>query len=260
MNDLDPALGAQLDLEYPLTLRAPDWADVLARASVRPRHRWRMVALVAAVVIGVTVPTFALSASVRDLFGFKPVYSKAELLVSTPVGDGRVVRVWRAPNAGGGECILTTVDRPDAGLHGSDGGPPDNGGGGCSTGPIPARLPTHFMLNLGVSMAHNSDRPGGTPPIVQGYINPMTQASRIELVWRAGRQRLAFANNYFVGVAPVLFKPSFDLLPFYTVAYDKQGREVAREKVITGGLYLGYRKILPELRAYVRAHPGRHIM
>lgn len=259
MNDLDPALVALLGHDFPRTLRAPDWADVLARASVRPRHRWRMIALVAAIVIGVSVPAFALSASVRGLFGFDPVLSKAELLVSTPVGDGRVVRVWRAPNAGGGVCILTTVDRADGRLRRFKGGPPVNGGGSCSGGAIPTQ-PRDLLLNVGVGMAYNSDRPGGTPPIVQGFVSPRTRASRVELVWRTGRQRLAVANDYFVGVAPVLFKPSFDLLPFYVVAYDKQGHEVARQKVITGGLYLGYKKILPKLRAYVRAHPGRHIM
>ena len=68
--------------------------DKLERATEHSHHRWRVVALAAALLISVFLPTFALSATVCDLLGFtQPVLSKARLMVSAPVGGGRIVRV-----------------------------------------------------------------------------------------------------------------------------------------------------------------------
>lgn len=256
VNDLDPAVLDVLERHYPATLRSPDWPDVLGRSAARPRRRWRMVALVAAVLVGVAVPAFALSASVRGLLGFpQPVLAKARLMVSTPIADGRILRVWESPSDTGGVCWFSTAERSD-----TDQRPAHMGGGGCSTSGDFHAL--HAGLLLQASVATQARTANWVPPTVSGWLNPKLHATRVELRSRTGAALpLAYANNYFVGVSATLFRPSFDNLPYHVVAYDSRGREVARQKIGSYSFYLTPKKILDRtLRPYVRAHPGRHIM
>lgn len=253
MNDLDPLVADVLDRRYPVPGVTPDWAGVLRHAGMRRRRRTRRLALAAlAAVIAVVASGFTLSSSVRGLLGFThPVLSEARLMVSAPLGDGRVARVWVAPSNENGRCVFVTTD--PAGAARTTRPANADGGGACTIGPG-AALHGSEPISVTISSALSGT---GT---LSGWVKPSIGAVAVELRWRGGRSQLTFRSHYFV--APFRqADPPFRHLPFHVVAVDRQGRVVGRLRLPTSWLYHDYKqKVLPKLRAWVRAHPGRHVM
>lgn len=258
MNDLDPRLIDLLERQYPPTSRTPDWDDVLDRACKgRGKSRLRMLALVAAVLACIVIPTLALSASVRDLIFPRPVLTEATLLVSSPIGNGKVARMWESPSSTGGDCRFVTADAAD-----TDERPARTGAGYCASGTTQTR-PAPVPLWAGLSIQHRSGAgPNWLPPIISGEVAPSLGAARVELRWRTGATPLALSNGFFLGGSPNLYRPSFNNLPYTVIAYNSDGREVARFKFASRVFYTtgnGKQTILPKLRDFARQHRDRHI-
>lgn len=203
-----------------------------------PRRRRLLVAALAVVVIGLAAPALAFD-DVRsfiglDREGFKPILEESRLLVSAPVADGTVVRLWLSPNKSGGECLFQTYGPPGEVEHA-----PEMGGGVCGWGPTGslergARAGGSPLL----SQVSSAKRPlkvhGATewvPPVISGWVEPDLEATRVEVRWTGGSKELALANSYFIGAAEELYEPPAERLPFFVVAYDAEGNEVGRRKL-----------------------------
>lgn len=259
MNDLDARLLDLLERHYPPTSRTPDWDDVLDRASKgRGRSRLRMLALAAAALACIAIPTLALSASVRDLIFPRPLLTEATLLVSSPIGNGKIARMWASPSSTGGDCRFVTADAAD-----TDKRPARIGAGYCALSPTQARPPPAPPLWAGLSIQHRSGAgPNWLPPIISGAVARSLGAARVELRWRTGAMPLALSSGFFLGGSPNLYRPPFNNLPYTVIAYDSDGREVARFKFASRVFYTtgnGKQTILPKLRDFARQHRDRHI-
>ena len=57
------------------------------------------------------------------------------------------------------------------------------------------------------------------------------------LEWATGSHKLAFDGSYFLGANLFYNSPARDL-PFFVVAYEAGGKEVARMKIPNGWLYI----------------------
>jgi hypothetical protein len=136
-------------------------------------------------------------------------------MVSAPVAEGIVARLWQAPSKIGGVCAFVTLEPP-----GNVVAPPkEMGGGGC---------PRMQTRDLNVSV---EKRPPGTarnwlPPLVQGYLDPVMGATRVEVRWSGGAKELVYANGYFVGAIEALYEASPEMVPIRLIAYDGEGHVV----------------------------------
>jgi hypothetical protein len=223
-----------------------DWGDVLQRAASQAAivHRWRLTVVAALVLLAIAVPSLALSASVRGLFGLNdpvhPDYSRARLLVSAPISGGRVARVWAAPSTGVGECEFVTIDPAGSALH-------------------PARMHGSSECTLGKQRLHGRlawsfSRGGRNTSLLDGRVGASLHAARVELHWHGGSQRLTYKGGFFVAPAPSLNDPPFRRLPYDLVVYDTQGRIVAQSRIPTSFLYKDWKRVQPQLHQYRVAH------
>jgi hypothetical protein len=232
-------------------------APTAASAFRGGRRRLLVATVVALVAIG--GPALALSATLRQLVGLSfphPILRDARLQVTAPAPHGQVLRLYTAPTREGGECWFVSVadarSRPSPNLRGS---------ASCTVTKGAKLHSSKLPLEASWSMARRGDGQGARTWIaasVDGWVSPVLHATRVQLEWAHGRQRLRLENNYFLGAAPVLYSPSFADLPFYLVAYDANGVEVARQKLGNAGLYLDWKhdRIQSKLRAYRLLHPN----
>jgi hypothetical protein len=71
---------------------------------------------------------------------------------------------------------------------------------------------------------------------------------------RGGAQQLVYADGFFVAAAPALDDPPFGQLPYDVVAYAADGRVAAESRIPTSFLYLDWKRVETQLRAYRLAH------
>jgi hypothetical protein len=240
-----------------------DWGRILAaaRTPAATHSRRRRLALVgAAACLVFTAPALAFSDGIRSLLGLgrpRPVLAKATLVVSAPVGNGFYAHLWHSPSTTGGRCAMTTAAR---------GAMPRRllvrrGGGACSvrgTGEV-GRATREHPLVVGISIqrrpAHGV-RTKWVPPIVSGNVQAGLHATRVRIEWPRGSHALVLARGYFIGGTKKLYMPPFADFPFYVVAYDARGREVARKKLESPTLRLmrhGWKQYAREYRAWKRS-------
>jgi hypothetical protein len=99
------------------------------------------------------------------------------------------------------------------------------GGGLCAERPISWE---GIPLTYQTGSAHKP--PGATewvPPVVSGRVDPELGAARVEVRWTGGSKALVLENDHFIGAVEGLHEPPAERLPFFVVAYDADGREVA---------------------------------
>jgi hypothetical protein len=260
--DVEPRIREELERLAPQAeTELPDWNNVVARTAERPRVQrrgTRRLALVAAVALVVAAPAFALSSGVRSLLGFErpePVFDQARLLVSAPVGNGFYAHAWASPSSTGGHCDFLTIDHSPTAR--SAAGP--SGGGGCSrSGGDRAAATKDVPLLVGVSVGRRpkSGVPKNwVPPIVRGSVLPSLRAARVEVVWNAGSLPLRLRNNDFLGGSPALYMPPFENFPYIVLAYDAQGKEVARKRLESPTLMLmnGWKEYTREYKKWKKS-------
>ena len=166
---------------------------------MRP-SRWRPVYTLAAAVVAlgaIAAPTLALSASVREFVGLsspRPLLAQAQLQVSAPAPHGQVLRLYTAPSTGQGECWFVGTNPAGSAAKANE-----SRGMGCtlSGGSLHS---TKLPFQIGMAQVRRPNGPGIStwiPANVSGWISPTLHATRVELVWQHGHQRLAFANDYF---------------------------------------------------------------
>lgn len=243
-----------------------NWEEVRRRANASPsqqpypRHRRSRLFLVAVTLVLAVSPTLAFSEGVRDLLGLggrAPVFSKAELLISAPVGNGFHAHLWNAPSTTGGRCSFMSIDHRIS--------PPSvrtmNGGGECGDGEsstIGANKSHPLLPGLSITRRLSKGDPRKwVPPIVDGAVLPSLRATRVRVEWRGGSYPLTVDDNYFLGGTPKLYVPPFRQFPFYVVAYNASGREVARKKLESPNLRLmshGWKQYAREYHRWQRAH------
>lgn len=221
------------------------------RRGTRPA---RLLAI-AAVALGLTAGSaLALSGRARELVGLSsgphPVLASARLEVSAPAPHDQRLGLYTARSTDGGDCVLVAVAPPGR-------RPKPSGRGGYACGSRQPRAGDG--LTWGFTQVRRPTGPGirtWIPAAVDGWIGPKRHAARVELEWRRGHQRLAFRNGYFIGATPILYSPPFADLPFYLVAYDAQGHQVAIAKLNNASLYLDWKRnhVEDRLRAYWREH------
>ena len=230
MVDADTLIGEELERLAPREPSPPDWPDVLRRAR-RPHRRLAPLALAAALVVAVVAaPTFALSPSVRGFFGLghPPFLMRAVPVLSTPAGHGLVLRLWASP-VPFARCRFVVVSRAGARRA---------GGGVCKTGKGRIRrLTTPISYELGL-VRHANPARLQLPATIDGFVQPRLHATRVELRWNGGSQRLAFRRGWFLGVPRGLPDPPARNLPYSIVAYDARGNVVAQLRIPRGALYL----------------------
>jgi hypothetical protein len=226
-----------------------DWDRVLRHAggtverqSRGGPRRGRVLVAVAALLLAVAVPTVALSAGVRSLLGFgdsRPVVEKAQLVISAPVGNAFYAHLWHAPSTTDGQCSFLSIDRHLVPLQ----RPTMNGGGGCNykgntqTDRASSSLPLTTDLSIG-RRPRNGDPARWVPPVVSGNVYPGLHAARVVVEWRGGSYELALHDGYFLGGTPRLYLPPFRDFPFYVVAYNSGGQEIARKQLDSPSLLL----------------------
>ena len=235
MIDVEPIVRNELNRIYPEPDVEPDWDGALVAAGLgQPRRiarlwRQRNVRLVALAVLGLlatVVPAVALSATVREFLGLSPVLAEARLVLEVPAGEGLVARLYTSPSEHGGECKF--VDVAPAGS------PPQvtrMGAGGC--GP-----PVQALWDGAPITTHMSIGRGTPPAFIDGTVRPELGVARVELKWSTGSEPLAYKDGFFLGVTDMIYNPPAERLPFFVVAYDDGGREVARFKIPSDWLYL----------------------
>lgn len=251
--------------------RDADWDQVLRRArrtderqGPLARRRWRALIGVSALMLAVAVPAVAISSGVRSFLGFgesRPVVQKAQLVISAPVGNAFYAHLWHAPSTTGGQCSFLSIDHQQSPPQ----GPTMNGGGSCSyKGSAQVdRANSSRPLTIGVSIARrlrNGDPAKWVPPVVSGNIYAALRPARVVVEWRGGSHELAFRDGYFLGGTPEIYMPPFSEFPFYVVAYDSGGREVARQKLDSPSLLLmnhGWKQYAREYLRWKQEHRGR---
>jgi hypothetical protein len=219
---------------------------------VEPRVRsprlqgWRRrFALAVATLAAIAVPTVALSGTAQRFLGLAdrpgPVLDEAQFVLEAPAGDGVVARLYTSPFNRGGECVFTTFAKAGSPIRPVE----RNGGGSCArTMQLPPGEPFTFSVSLTRLPLASWLRPDpstGPRAAIDGVVAPDLQAARVELQWASGSENLVFMDDYFLLVTDRLFNPPERDLPFEVVAYDAQGKEVARRKVPSSSLYLGDR-------------------
>jgi hypothetical protein len=130
--------------------------------------------------------------------------------------------------------MFTTLGPPGEVEHA-----PEMGGGGCRWGPGPSygalAQQTGVPFAINVSAGKRPLKPHGAtewvPPVIWGWLNPEFGGTRVEVRWTGGSKALAFANDYFIGAVEELYEPAAETVPFFLVAYDADGQEVARRKL-----------------------------
>ena len=266
MVDAEAVILEELDrLVPPETGEGTDWPAVVKRAGLareRGLRGGRRLAVVAPVLaIALLAPAFTLSAGVRSLVGFgggpKIVFDKSRQLVSGPIGNGFYAHVWTGPSTSGGACEFVVIDharsvsQPPASI---------NGGAVCisrqgakagilADGPWTAATAYFpFIVELSIGRRPTGSLANWIPPHLNGSVYPGLHATSVRLEWDGGSQPLTLEGSNFVGGGPILYKPPFGNLPYYVVAYDAAGREVARKKLNDPSLYLvseGWKSFTP---------------
>lgn len=202
----------------------------------------RRFAVTAVVALVVATPALSFSGNVRTLIDLarpKPVVEQATLLLSAPVGNGFWAHAWTAPSSTGGQCdFLTTDHRPVVPAPSEV-----NGGSMCSRsngGERLAQARPDYPLAVGLSIGRRlrGDPAKWVPPIVSGAVLPSLKATRIAVVWKGGSLALRLKDDYFLGGSPLLYMPPFERFPFAVVAYDAQGRKIARKRLESPALRL----------------------
>jgi hypothetical protein len=224
---------------------AADWNDVLRRSfpantwhgrvsATRVRHRRRRVTLgLAAVMLLAALPSLALSSEVRQVIGLEdsePVVAQARLLVEAPIGDGRMARVFDAPSSTGGYCWFTAYSSAESTVSPTA---PD-GGASCTAGATSGQRrgsEPPILWSVSVQPKPRSTNARWTPPVIDGRVNPGLHAAKVVLEWTGGSREFSFANNHFVLVESRLYEPPAEDLPYLIVAYNADGREVARAAI-----------------------------
>ena len=268
MIDVEPVIREELERLAPRAeLEASDWPDVIRRATpqgVRRRiRRGRRVALVAAAALAAAAPAFALSSGVRSLLGFdgpKPVLAEADLLVSAPIGNGFYAHAWTSPSSTVGRCDFLTIDHsPVARL--AVGRP--NGVVLCGAigGKRPPRAWSGVPLAVGVSVGRRpkSGVPSKwVPPIVRGAVLPSLRVARVAVIWNGGSLQLRLRDNNILGGSPQLYMPPFENFPYIVVAYNAQGKEIARKRLDSPGLMLmsGWKEYTREYKKWKQSRDG----
>jgi hypothetical protein len=219
---------------------------------VEPRVRsprlqgWRRrFALAVAILVAIAVPTVALSGTAQRFLGLAdrpgPVLDDAQFVLEIPAGDGVVVRLYTSPFNRGGECVFTTFAKAGSPIRPVEA----SGGGSCGqTMELPPGEPFTFAVSLTRLPLASWLRPDpstGPRAAIDGMVAPDLQAARIDLQWASGSQEFVLKDHYFLLVTDRLFNPPEEDLPFWVVAYDAEGKEVARRKVPSNSLYLGDR-------------------
>ncbi len=238
-----------LDVYTRVPLAGPAWEEVHRRSRARPRR----IALVTVIAFMAAAPALALNSSVRSFVGLtrpEPVLKQAVPLLSAPVGNGFWVHAWTAPSSTGGRCDFKTVDRRPTSRTTAE----VNGGLACSSDggrePLTRALPDHpLVVGLRISRRLKGVPGNWVPPIVSGAVLPSLNATRVEVVWNGGSLRLRLHDNYFLGGSPELYMPPFKNFPYFVVAYDSVGKEVARRRLESPALLL-----MNGWKAYSRAY------
>jgi hypothetical protein len=244
--DVEPLIRDELERLSPLESVVRDWQAVAGERR-RPRYPRRVALAAVAAVVLAAIPAVAFSAGVRSLLGLgryvTPDYRHARLMVSSPLPNGRVARLWTAPSTQGGECEFVTFapasSKPKATRL--DGG----GGGSCTVG-------AHRFLGK-LAWGFSSASPA-TPPVISGRASRAVHPARVELRWHGGSRPLAAHDGYYIGAAPELDSPPFRQLPYDVVVLDDRGRVTARSRLPTSFLYRNWKQVEPKLHAYRVAH------
>jgi hypothetical protein len=257
MHDVATVVAAELDELAPSEETTLDWPDVLARARRDSRSpRLVPVALVAAAAIA--VPAVGLSAGVRGLLGLHrpaPVLRRAVPLVSARVGNGFYAHLWRSPSTTGGTCVFSSFDHAPR-----ERAVPRlwRGGGSCSVQRRVNLSPTTPLKPLAVSLfiERRLDGPRKwVPPVIAGSVDPSVHAARVAVRWLGGSHDLTLRNGWFVGGSRGLYLPPLRKFPFFVVAYDHSGREMARKKLDSPSLLLlqhGWKEFARKYHAWKR--------
>ena len=165
----------------------------------------------------------------RSLVFPRAVLAQAELKLEVPAEGGHVLRLFVSPSTTGGECKFTVVAAKGSPIR-----PDMMGGGSCSLNPTgePTKQPP---ITIGVSKV----RKGLSAVFSQldGRVDPDLDVRRVMLEWATGSHELAFDGGYFLG-ANLFYNPPARDLPFFVVAYEAGGKEVARMKIPNGWLYI----------------------
>jgi hypothetical protein len=259
--DVENEIRSELERLAPADERMADaWEEVLARSGPQrsPRRRVRLLVAVPALVLAVAAPTLALSAGVRSFLGMerpRPVVTEAELVLSSPVGNRFHAHLWHAPSTTGGRCSFLSVDHRRTPPR----VPQANGGGACTargTAVVDRAVRAH-PLTVGLSISRrlrSGDPAKWVPPIVSGNVHPSLRAARVRVEWRGGSLPLVLDGGYFLGGGPQLYVPPFERFPFFVVAYDAGGREVARKRLESPSLRMlnGWKEYAREYHRWER--------
>jgi hypothetical protein len=258
MYDNGTIIAAELERLAPDDITMPDWADVLARARRDSRSSRKLAPVALAAALAIIVPAVALSSGMRGLLGLghpSPVLRRAVPLVSARVGNGFYAHLWRSPSTTGGTCVFSTFDHASR-----ERAVPRlwRGGGSCSVRRRVNLSPTTPLKPLAVSVfiERRLDGPRNwVPPVIAGSVDPSVHAARVAVRWLGGSHDLTLRNGWFVGGSRGLYLPPLRKFPFFVVAYDRSGREVARKKLDSPSLLLlqhGWKEFARKYHAWKR--------
>lgn len=268
MLDVEPVILQELDRLAPDEAVPDRWQELAAAA--REDRPWRSrrgpaALAAAAVLLSVAAPAIALSSGLRSALGFpptRPVFARAELVVSGVVGNGFYGHWWTSPSSTGGRCSFVTTDH--ASVHPRP-QTTSGGGGGCSIhgdAGIDEATSGH-PLAVGVAISRRlptGDPAAWVPPVVNGSVWPRLNAVRVEIRWRGGSRALRLHDHHFIGGGAYLYMPPFSRFPFVVAAYDAAGKEVAHKRLESPTLRLmrhGWKQYAREYHAWQRAHGRR---
>jgi len=223
----DPApLGSELDEARADRVLTAILSESRPERPALRRRRRLVLAAVAAGVVAIAAPALAFD-GVRSFVWRdpEPVLEESRLLVSAPVAEGTVARLWLSPSTTGGQCLFETYGPPADVEH----APEMDGAGGCTERPISWEgIPLTYHTG-------SAGKPHGAtewvPPVVSGRVDPELGATRVEVRWTGGSKALVLENEYFIGAVEEFHEPPAERLPFFVVAYDEDGQEVARLKL-----------------------------
>jgi len=247
----------ELERLAPPVPTTPDWNDVLRRGRVHRVRRRTVGMAVAAAVLAIAVPAVALS-GLLDLVRPVPVLHSAQPLVSARVGNGFYAHLWRSRSTTGGSCVFATYNHVAGTARLL---PLFSGGGACSrkgeltASPTTAAHPLAVTLSVERRLGVASRQ--WVPPVVWGAVDPGLHAARVAVVWRGGRHDLTLRKDWFAGGGRGLFIPPLHKFPFFVVAYDRDGHEVARRKLDSPTLLMvnGWKEFTRRYKVWKRTHP-----
>lgn len=227
----DPARsGSDLDQAHADRVLAAILSEPRPERPVSRRQRRLVVVALAAGVVAIAAPALAFD-GVRSLIGLDhplPVLEESRLLVSAPVAEGTVARLWISPSTSGGECLFQTFGPPGDVEHA-----PEMGGGLCKHPGVISWEGIPLTLQMGATKRPLVPRGAREwiPPVISGRVDPELAAARVEVRWTGGSRALTLANEYFIGAVEEIYEPPLESEPFFLVAYDAAGNEVARRKL-----------------------------